>query len=62
LPISAVRMIISPAASCWRMVWAAVAGDETAAQEQIRQSVTIYADIGQAHDSWQAEIWQLMEW
>ncbi len=37
-------------------------GDETAAQEQIRQSVTIYADIGQAHDSWQAEIWQLMEW
>ncbi|MBK8902386.1 MAG: AAA family ATPase [Anaerolineaceae bacterium] len=38
------------------------AGDETAAQAQIRQSVTIYADIGLAHDSWQAEIWQLMEW
>lgn len=38
------------------------AGDETAAQDQIRHSVTIYADIGQAHDSWQAEIWQLMEW
>ncbi|MFZ1399135.1 MAG: tetratricopeptide repeat protein, partial [Candidatus Promineifilaceae bacterium] len=38
------------------------AGDETAAQDQIRQSVTIYAEIGQAYDSWQAEIWQLMEW
>jgi DNA-binding SARP family transcriptional activator/predicted ATPase len=38
------------------------AGDDTAAREQIRQSVTIYAEIGQAHDSWQAEIWQLMEW
>jgi DNA-binding SARP family transcriptional activator/predicted ATPase len=38
------------------------AGDETAAQEQIRQSVTIYAEIEREHDTWQAEIWQLMEW
>ncbi len=38
------------------------AGEETAAQDQIRQSAAIYAAIGQAHDSWQAEIWQLMEW
>ena len=30
------------------------AGDQMAAQEQIRRFVTIYVDIGQAHDNWQA--------
>jgi DNA-binding SARP family transcriptional activator/predicted ATPase len=38
------------------------AGEETAALEQIRQSVTIYAEIGREQESWRAEIWQLMEW
>jgi predicted ATPase len=38
------------------------AGEETSAQEQIRQSVTILAEIGREQESWRAEIWQLMEW
>ena len=38
------------------------AGQETAAQEQIRLSATILAEIGREQESWRAEIWQLMEW
>ncbi len=38
------------------------AGEEAAAQEQIKQSVTIYAEIGREQENWRAEIWQLMEW
>lgn len=38
------------------------AGAETAAQEQIRLSVTILVEIGREQESWRAEIWQLMEW
>ena len=38
------------------------AGDETAAQHQIRRSVTIYAEIGREQENWRAEIWQLIEW
>ena len=38
------------------------AGKETAAQEQIRKSARIMAEVGREQESWRAEIWQLMEW
>jgi len=36
--------------------------DDAQAKELIKQSVTIYAEIGRRQKDWQAEIWQLVEW
>ncbi len=37
-------------------------GQEEAAMTQLKQAVTIYAEIGQEAGTWQPEIWKLSEW
>jgi tetratricopeptide (TPR) repeat protein len=37
-------------------------GDEEAAMAQLKEAVTIFAEIGQRVDDWEPEIWKLVEW
>ena len=38
------------------------AGREEEAMDHLKQSVTIYTEIGTGQDTWQPEIWKLTEW
>jgi len=37
-------------------------GDSEAAMTQLKQAVTIFAEIGQQAEDWEPEIWKLVEW